>query len=423
MFTPTAEKLIPDLTPREELVVLARALWREGYNDHLAGHITVNLGDGTLLCNPWLLTWAELRPVPGAAHRPRRPGGRGGLAGPARDPAAPRAAQAAPDVGWAVHNHPLFGTVWADLGELPPILDQSSALGGGTLALVDEYEGPVNDAGERPAGGGEDGRRVDGAAGRARRVRPGRLGPGGASAGGGARAAVPARLVRPGGRRRRASPGSRRRSSTWWPQSDGEGFIGFWEAAVRAELAADPDLLGLTTATTTSRRPRPVPWAPGCRAARRCTTPGHGRDASARTTSRAGSGRAGGGRTRPRTRASGRSGSQVMSLPAFQRFMAPGARPSAWASAHPAQGWSFSGVLPVGLELGDQLAAAGHAEPRRHADVVQRPGVVEEAEQERAHAGAVLVGAEAGHDAVGRALVLHLEHGPLVGQVVRGRRP
>ena len=48
MFAPTAEKLMPDLTPREELVVLARALWREGYNDHLAGHITVNLGDGTL---------------------------------------------------------------------------------------------------------------------------------------------------------------------------------------------------------------------------------------------------------------------------------------------------------------------------------------------------------------------------------------
>jgi hypothetical protein len=25
---------------------------------------------------------------------------------------------------------------------------------------------------------------------------------------------------------------------------DGEGFIGFWEAAVRAELLADPHLLG-----------------------------------------------------------------------------------------------------------------------------------------------------------------------------------
>ena len=29
-FTPTPEKLIPDLSPREELVLLARCLWREG---------------------------------------------------------------------------------------------------------------------------------------------------------------------------------------------------------------------------------------------------------------------------------------------------------------------------------------------------------------------------------------------------------
>ena len=53
-FTPDRRQLAPDLTPAEEIVLLARALWREGYNDHLAGHITVNLGDGTLLCNPWL---------------------------------------------------------------------------------------------------------------------------------------------------------------------------------------------------------------------------------------------------------------------------------------------------------------------------------------------------------------------------------
>ena len=60
-FIPTVDKLLPDLTPREELVLLARTLWREGYDDHLAGHITIGLGDGTLLCNPWLLTWAEFR--------------------------------------------------------------------------------------------------------------------------------------------------------------------------------------------------------------------------------------------------------------------------------------------------------------------------------------------------------------------------
>jgi len=61
-FEPTQAKLIPDMSPREEFVVLARCLFREGYNDHLAGHITCNLGDGTLLCNPWLITWDELRP-------------------------------------------------------------------------------------------------------------------------------------------------------------------------------------------------------------------------------------------------------------------------------------------------------------------------------------------------------------------------
>ena len=93
MFTPTADKLIPDLTPREELVVLARALWREGYNDHLAGHITVNLGDGTLLCNPWLLTWAELRPSQVLRIDLDGRRGRGRLARPARHSAPPRAAQ------------------------------------------------------------------------------------------------------------------------------------------------------------------------------------------------------------------------------------------------------------------------------------------------------------------------------------------
>ena len=43
-FQPTSEKLMPDLSPREEIVLLARTLWREGYSDHLAGHITFNLG-------------------------------------------------------------------------------------------------------------------------------------------------------------------------------------------------------------------------------------------------------------------------------------------------------------------------------------------------------------------------------------------
>ena len=54
-FEPTAKQLMPELTPPEELALLARALWREGYDDHLAGHITISRGDGTLWCSPWLL--------------------------------------------------------------------------------------------------------------------------------------------------------------------------------------------------------------------------------------------------------------------------------------------------------------------------------------------------------------------------------
>src|SRR5271170_6628839 len=59
---PTRNNLMPHLDERQEIAVLARALWREGYDDHLAGHITINLGDETLLCSPWLLTWNEVRP-------------------------------------------------------------------------------------------------------------------------------------------------------------------------------------------------------------------------------------------------------------------------------------------------------------------------------------------------------------------------
>ena len=42
----------PELTAAQELALLARILYREGYNDHLAGHITYRQPDGTFLVNP-----------------------------------------------------------------------------------------------------------------------------------------------------------------------------------------------------------------------------------------------------------------------------------------------------------------------------------------------------------------------------------
>ena len=243
MFTPTSEKLLPDLSPKEELVLLARALWREGYNDHLAGHITCALGDGTLLCNPWLLTWAEIRPadvlridLDGALVE-------GDWPVPLGIPLHLALHQQRDDVKWAAHSHPLFGTVWADMGEVPAALDQSSVLGGGDVVLVNEYGGTVNDAGSA-------GRAVAAMGGAATALLAGH---GVLVTGGSARAV-----------HQRAVALEQRCQHAWYVraaggdgvsvlpaafvdmmrQSDGEGFVGFWEAAVRAELRDDPDLLG-----------------------------------------------------------------------------------------------------------------------------------------------------------------------------------
>jgi ribulose-5-phosphate 4-epimerase/fuculose-1-phosphate aldolase len=242
-FQPTAEKLVPDLSPRQELVVLARALWREGYNDHLAGHITVNLGDGTLLCNPWLLTWDEI--VPSQVLRIDLEGRvvEGDWPVPLGIPLHLEMHKLRADITWAVHNHPLYGTVWADMGEVPPVLDQSSALGGGGgLVLVNEYSGPVND----PASAR---RAVEQMGDAALALLAGH----GVFVLGGSARAVHQRAVALEQRCQRAwhvrATGSGATSPLppafldFMAASDGEGFLGFWEAAVRAELRADPHLL------------------------------------------------------------------------------------------------------------------------------------------------------------------------------------
>jgi L-ribulose-5-phosphate 4-epimerase len=241
-FEPTPTKLIPDMSPREELVLLARCLWREGYNDHLAGHITCNIGDGTLLCNPWLITWDELRP-----HQVIRIDLEGNVVEgdwpvPLGIPLHLALHAARPGVGWAVHNHPLYGTVMADMKMVPPAMDQSSSLGGGELVLVDEYDGGVDNmvaAQEAVARLGT----ADLAL----------LAGHGVFVVGSTARAVHQRAVALEQRCQRAwhvmATGRPLDSPVpaWWMdqmhKSDGNGFIGFWEAMVRKELRADPTLL------------------------------------------------------------------------------------------------------------------------------------------------------------------------------------
>ena len=239
-FVPTPGRLLPDLTPAEELVLLARTLWHEGYDDHLAGHITYRQPDGTLLCNPWLLLWKELRPE----HVIRIDGDGRVLEGewpvPLGIPLHLELHRRRADVVVAVHSHPRHATIWADAKRLPPCHDQSSSLGGGRLVLVDEYRGAVNDPDSARAAveamGDADlallanhGVFVLGTSIRAAHQRAVAL----------EQRARHAWMVAVLGGGSELPPAVLERNR----RSDGNGFVGFWEAMARLELERDPGLI------------------------------------------------------------------------------------------------------------------------------------------------------------------------------------
>jgi L-ribulose-5-phosphate 4-epimerase len=241
-FTPTPDQLIPELTKAQQMVVLARALWREGYNDHLAGHITYSLGDGTLLCNPWLLTWEELRP--GQIIRIDLDGRvlDGDWPVPLGIPLHLELHKARQNVQVALHQHPAYGTVWADMQEIPPAFDQSSIGGGGELVLVDEYDGGVDNSGA--------------AAKAVAAMGTGELallaGHGVFVLGNSIRAAHQRAIAletrcRNAWRVRAAGSDAKTPVPDWLLErsraSTGDRFFGFWETSVREELRADPALL------------------------------------------------------------------------------------------------------------------------------------------------------------------------------------
>ncbi|MEZ4331333.1 MAG: class II aldolase/adducin family protein [Myxococcota bacterium] len=150
-FEPTPQQLMPSLSPRAELAVLARALRREGYDEHIAGHISIKQPDGSLLVNPFHLRWDELR----ARHVCRIDRDGKVLEGEWFVSTAIQLHlelhRLRDDVGVAVHNHPRWGTIWAAARRVPPVHDQTSALVDDDIALHDEYGQPVADADEARA--------------------------------------------------------------------------------------------------------------------------------------------------------------------------------------------------------------------------------------------------------------------------------
>lgn len=149
---PMAPGLPGNLDPRAELALLARILFREGYDEHLAGHISWKQPDGTFLVTPYALTWDELR-----ASDVMRVDllGEKVLDGPWTVTVAIELHavlhRARPDVAVAVHSHPRYATIWAARHQVPPVYDQTSAMLGGPLALLDEYGGGVREGAQAEA--------------------------------------------------------------------------------------------------------------------------------------------------------------------------------------------------------------------------------------------------------------------------------
>ncbi|HKK52832.1 MAG TPA: class II aldolase/adducin family protein [Myxococcota bacterium] len=142
---PGRKPLLPSMSHRARVALLCRMLHREGWDEHIAGHITVRQEDGTILVNPWELAWDEL--TASDILRIDRDGKI--LEGEWNTtPAIGLHLQLhahRPDIHVVIHNHPQWSGIWANLQRIPPVYDQTSALVDGELVLYDEYEGQFND--------------------------------------------------------------------------------------------------------------------------------------------------------------------------------------------------------------------------------------------------------------------------------------
>jgi ribulose-5-phosphate 4-epimerase/fuculose-1-phosphate aldolase len=137
---------LPSPTPRQSLALLVRILASLGYDDKLAGHVSVrDRDDHSLLVTPLGVFWRELRARDLIRVDPDGKVVEGeGRANPTIIFHA-ELHRARPDIRVALHNHPPFGSIWAAAGELPPLLDQTGANGGGRAVIYREYEGAVID--------------------------------------------------------------------------------------------------------------------------------------------------------------------------------------------------------------------------------------------------------------------------------------
>jgi ribulose-5-phosphate 4-epimerase/fuculose-1-phosphate aldolase len=148
-WAPDALAPIPvELDDRQKLACLHRILAGIGFNENMAGHVTMAASDGSdaMWASPWGLWWEEVRAsdlclvdLDGRVLEGRF----------SVSPAIflhTELHRNRPDARVVVHNHPYHATLLATLGLLPEITHQAACMFDGGLRLVDEYQGQVLDA-------------------------------------------------------------------------------------------------------------------------------------------------------------------------------------------------------------------------------------------------------------------------------------
>lgn len=138
---PGRRHLLPELSKKAEVALMCRMLCREGWNEHIAGHITYRLTDGTILTNPWELAWDELTAsdIMTLDHQGNIIDGEWNIT-----PAIGLHIQLhalRPDVNVVIHNHAHWSGIWANMHRVPPVYDQTGAHCGVELPLYNEYDG------------------------------------------------------------------------------------------------------------------------------------------------------------------------------------------------------------------------------------------------------------------------------------------
>jgi len=135
-----------ELTERQKLACLHRILAGLGFNENMAGHVTMTAdAGGNLWASPWGLWWDEVRASDLCLVAPD-----GELLDGPWDvsPAIfvhTELHRARPDARVIVHSHPYHATLLATMGRLPEITHQAACMFDGALVLVDEYQGQVLD--------------------------------------------------------------------------------------------------------------------------------------------------------------------------------------------------------------------------------------------------------------------------------------